>query len=157
MCVDDHKPLWNELRDKILIAFYECGRWTGFVKPSVCIILVVLVYRESAKIYTGPKIVRVFRRLKNTLWTNGLSCINITPTREVASRRHALLAYQDVYEWIYCKMTGKRVCGIYGKVLKFGVAKSDNIFSTSTRISIPLKALNTLHIDPSFCPITTYR
>jgi len=33
---------------------------------SVCIILVVLVYLESTKIYTGPKIVRVLKRLRNT-------------------------------------------------------------------------------------------
>jgi len=47
--------LWNKLRDKILIEICECGRWTEFAKTSVCIILVVLVYLESAKIFTGQK------------------------------------------------------------------------------------------------------
>jgi len=49
--------LWNKLRDNILIEICECGRWTEFAKTSVCVILVALVYFESAKIYTGPKIV----------------------------------------------------------------------------------------------------
>ena len=53
-------------RDKILIKICECGQWTEFAKISICIILVVLVYLESAKVYTGPKIVRVVKRLRNT-------------------------------------------------------------------------------------------
>jgi len=51
--------VWNKLRDKILIKIFECGWYTEFAKSSVCIILVASVYLESAKIYTGPKIVRV--------------------------------------------------------------------------------------------------
>ena len=60
------KNLWNKLRDKIFVEIRERGRWTEFAKTSVCIILVVLVYLESAKIYTRPKIVRVLKRLRNT-------------------------------------------------------------------------------------------
>jgi len=52
--------------DKILIEICECGRWTEFAKTSVCIILAALVYLESAKVYTGPKIVRALKRLRNT-------------------------------------------------------------------------------------------
>jgi len=63
MCALKTSPNINkvvkQLRDKILIEVCGCGRWTEFAKTSVCIILVVLVYLESAKIYTGPKIVRV--------------------------------------------------------------------------------------------------
>jgi len=58
--------LWNKLRDEILIEICECWRWTEFAKTGVYIIYVVLVYRESAKIYTSPKIVRVSKRLRNT-------------------------------------------------------------------------------------------
>ena len=58
--------LWNKLKDKILIEICECERWIQFAKTSVCIIVVVLVYREPAKIYTGLKIVRVLKRLRNT-------------------------------------------------------------------------------------------
>ena len=60
------KNVWNKLRDKILVEICECGWWTEFAKTSVCIILVVLVYLESAKIYTGPEIVRVLKKLGNT-------------------------------------------------------------------------------------------
>jgi len=35
-------------------------------ETSVCIILIALVYPKSAKVYTGPKIVRVLNRLRNT-------------------------------------------------------------------------------------------
>jgi len=49
----------------ILIEICECGRSTKFAKPSVCFILVVLVHLESPKMYTGPKIVRVLKRLGN--------------------------------------------------------------------------------------------
>jgi len=52
--------------DKILIEICDCGRWTDFAETSVCIILVDVVYLESAKVYTGPKIVRVLKRLRNT-------------------------------------------------------------------------------------------
>ena len=52
--------------DKILIEICDCGRWTDFAKTSVCIILVAVVYLESVKVYTGPKIVRVLKRLRNT-------------------------------------------------------------------------------------------
>jgi len=69
--------LWNKLRDKILIEICGCGRWTEFAKTSVCIILVVLVYLESAKIYTGPKILRVLKRLRNTALSNGFVNSNI--------------------------------------------------------------------------------
>ena len=58
--------LWNKLSDKTLIEICECGRWTEFAKTSVCIILIVLVYLESANVYTGPKIVCVLKRLRNT-------------------------------------------------------------------------------------------
>ena len=61
------KNVWNKLRDKILVEICECGWWTEFAKTSVCIILVVLVYLESAKIYTGPEIVRVLKKLRNTV------------------------------------------------------------------------------------------
>ena len=37
----------------------------NLVNYSVCIILVVLVHLESTKVYTGPKIVRVLKRLRN--------------------------------------------------------------------------------------------
>jgi len=84
--------LWNKLRDKILIEICECVRWTEFAKPSVCIILVALVYFESAKIYTGPKIVRVLKRLRNT----GIECfptVSSCPSlsaglRELSTCRH---------------------------------------------------------------------
>jgi len=59
--------LWNKFRDKILTEICEIGRWIEFAKTSVCIILVVLAYRESVKIYTGPKILRVLKRLRNTV------------------------------------------------------------------------------------------
>jgi len=38
-----------------------------FSKTSICIILVVLVYLESAKICTGPKIVRGLKKLRTTV------------------------------------------------------------------------------------------
>ena len=56
----------KKLRDKIVIEIGKCAWWTEFAKTSVCIILVALVYFESAKIYTGPKIVRILKRLRNT-------------------------------------------------------------------------------------------
>jgi len=57
---------WNKLRDRILIEICESGRWTEFAKTSLCIILVALIYLESAKIYTGTKIVRGLKRLRTT-------------------------------------------------------------------------------------------
>jgi len=60
-------------RDKILTKICECGQWTEFSKTSVCVILVVLVYLESAEVYTGPKIVHVVKRLRNTVLGQGLS------------------------------------------------------------------------------------
>jgi len=57
---------WNKLRDRILIEICESGRWTEFAKTSLCIILVALIYLESAKIYTGPKTVRGLNRLRTT-------------------------------------------------------------------------------------------
>jgi len=75
-CKDDIGVRWRpqtlistnlcKLRDKILNGIRECGRSTKFAKPSVYIILVVLVHLESAKIYTGPKIDRALKRLGNT-------------------------------------------------------------------------------------------
>ena len=56
----------NKLRDMILIEICECEGWTEFAKTSVCIILIVLVYLGSAKIYHGLKIVCVLNRLRNT-------------------------------------------------------------------------------------------
>jgi len=50
----------------IFIEICECGRKTKFAKTSDCIIVVVLVYLESAKIYTGPKIDSVLKDLGNT-------------------------------------------------------------------------------------------
>jgi len=47
------------------LQFVNVGEKNKFAETSVCIVLVVLVY-ESAKIYTGPKIVRVLKRLGNT-------------------------------------------------------------------------------------------
>ena len=59
--------LQNKLKDKIRIEICECGHWTEFAKASVCIILVVLVCQEPTKIYTGLKVVRVLKRLRNTV------------------------------------------------------------------------------------------
>ena len=53
-------------RDKIVLEVCECGQWTEFAKTSVRIILVVLVYLVSAEVYTGPKIVHVVKRFRNT-------------------------------------------------------------------------------------------
>ena len=57
---------WNKLRDGILIEICESGQWTEFAKTSLCIIFVALIYLESAKIYTGPEIVRGLKRLRTT-------------------------------------------------------------------------------------------
>jgi len=48
------------------LKFVNVGDEQKFPKNSVCIILVDLVYLESAKIYTGSKIVRGFKRLRTT-------------------------------------------------------------------------------------------
>ena len=68
--VDDHRLLVRQTCEtnsetRFSLKFVN-GRWTEYAKTSVCIILVVLVYLESAKIYTGPRIVLVFTRLRNT-------------------------------------------------------------------------------------------
>jgi len=60
----------NKLREGTLIEICESGRWTEFAKISLCIILVALIYLESAKIYTGPKIVRGLKRLRTTALYN---------------------------------------------------------------------------------------
>ena len=65
---------WNKLRGRILIKICESGRWTEFAKTSLCIILVALIYLESAKIYTGPKIVRGLKRLRTTALRACLVC-----------------------------------------------------------------------------------
>ena len=51
----------------ILIEICECRPWTNFAKTIIYIIRVLLVYLESAKTYTGPEIVRVLKRLGNTV------------------------------------------------------------------------------------------
>jgi len=58
--------LVKQTQRKILIETCECGRWTEFARTGVLFILVVSIYLESAKIYTGPKILRVLKRLRNT-------------------------------------------------------------------------------------------
>ena len=57
----------KQTQSRDLIEICESGRWTEFLKTSLCIILVALIYLESAKIYTGPKIVRVLKRLRTTV------------------------------------------------------------------------------------------
>ena len=68
--------LWNKSRDKILIEICECGVWTEFAKTSVCIILVVLVYLEPAKISTGPKTVHVLKKVEKHWSRIFVFCIN---------------------------------------------------------------------------------
>jgi len=58
--------LWNKLKNMILIGICECGWSTKSAKANICIILVLLIYLESMKINTGPKIVRVLKRLGKT-------------------------------------------------------------------------------------------
>ena len=71
MCVTDHKPLFRETGEtnsetRFSLKFVNVGDEQKFPKTSVCIILVDLVYLESAKIYTGSKIVRGLKRLRTT-------------------------------------------------------------------------------------------
>jgi len=73
--------LWNKHRDKILIEICECGRWTEFAETSVCIILVVLVYLESAKNYTVLKIVLGSKRLRTTTLDGSISLKFLLETR----------------------------------------------------------------------------
>jgi len=72
MCVADHKPLFRQSGEtnsetSFSLEFVNVGDEQKFPKTSVCIILVDLVYLESAKIYTGPKIVRGLKRLRTTV------------------------------------------------------------------------------------------
>ena len=70
MCVDDHKPLFRQTfetnSETRLLKFVNVGDEQKFPKTSVCIILVDLVYLESAKVCTGLKIVRGLKRLRIT-------------------------------------------------------------------------------------------
>ena len=71
MCVDDHKPLFRQIGEtnsetRFLLKLVNVDDEQKFPKTSVCIILVALVYLESAKIYTGPKTVRGLKRLRTT-------------------------------------------------------------------------------------------
>jgi len=71
MCVADHKPLFRQSCEtnsetRFSLEFVNVGDEQKFPKTSVCIILVDLVYLESANIYTGPKIVRGLKRLRTT-------------------------------------------------------------------------------------------
>jgi len=57
---------WNKLRERFSLKFVNVGDGQKFPKTSVCIILIDLVYLESAKIYTGSKIARGLKRLRTT-------------------------------------------------------------------------------------------
>jgi len=61
------EKLVKKLRNMILTEISERGPQTNFAKTIVYIIRVLLVYLESAKTYTGPKIFRVLKRLGNTV------------------------------------------------------------------------------------------
>ena len=71
MCVDDHMPLFRQTGEtnsetRFSLKFVNVSDEQKFPKTSVCIILIVLVYIESAKIYTGSKIARGLKRLRTT-------------------------------------------------------------------------------------------
>ena len=71
MCVKDHKPLFRQTGEtnsetRFSLKFVNVGDEQKFPKTSVCIILVDLVYLESAKICTGSKIVRGLKRLRTS-------------------------------------------------------------------------------------------
>jgi len=71
MCIADHKPLYRQSGEtnsetRFSLEFVNVGDEQKFPKTSVCIILVDLVYLESANIYTGPKIFRGLKRLRTT-------------------------------------------------------------------------------------------
>jgi len=69
MCIADHKPLYRQSGEtnsetRFSLEFVNVGDEQKFPKTSVCIILVDLVYLESANIHTGPKIFRGLKRLR---------------------------------------------------------------------------------------------
>jgi len=71
MYIEDHKPLFRQTGEtnsetRFSLKFVNVGDEQKFPKASVCIILVGLVYLESAKIYTGSKIVRGLKSLRTT-------------------------------------------------------------------------------------------
>jgi len=92
MRVEDHKPLFRQTgqtnsETRFSLKFVNVGDEQKFPKTSVCIILVDLVYLESAKIYTGSKIVRGLKRLRTTVLKHGVG----TPFLRVSARLHPWL------------------------------------------------------------------
>jgi len=124
MCVEDHKPLFRQTGEtnsetRFSLKFVNVGDEQKFPKTSVCIILVDLVYLESAKIYTGSKRVHGLKRLRTTVVEDGLiensdiGLCELVFCRQYSRNSqyfHGLVSHlgtPELHQFLFCKLNSR--------------------------------------------------
>jgi len=128
MCVDDQRRLFRQTSEtnsetRFLLKFVNVNDEQKFPKPSVCIILVALVYLESAKIDTGPKIVRGLKRLRTTDLNSAVNLVELQDLRDGLSPR------------LYYQILSKMLAFLINTIVQLWLFRMRNAFAQVNAIA----------------------